>query len=216
MKIRGAARRRTRNVVGLTLAMMVIGSAAVADAPIVTITAPADGHLVQIETTAFPYILPVAGTITHTHNQGNVNLSVTVNGTEEHTQTFKGPDNAPWGFDYSVTGPGDHVIVATATQGSDSGTHEVTVGVTTITVSVDYPAAPSVAGALLQAAGVGNRYGTSRSGGNCVADVARQMGAGTDFNGTKKDDVSAYAAAVATFLNSISHNGTYPCNVSNG
>jgi hypothetical protein len=66
--------------------------------------------------------------------------------------------------------------------------------------AVDYPAAPAVAGLLLEEAGIDNRYGSGRDGGNYIRDVAHEMGAETDFWGVPKTDVIAYECAVAAFL----------------
>lgn len=215
MKIRSAANKRTRTLVGFTLAFMTVGTVAVADAPIGVITAPTDGHTAVLETTDFPYTLPVAGTISHTHSANSIDLSLTVNGVEKFSQSYARPDDVIWAFGYSVTTPGVYVIVASASHGSAEGSDAVTVELTSLTVSVDYPAAPSVANELLASAGVSSRYGTGRSGGNCIADVAQHMSLGASLNGVMKDKSSAYAAAVASFLDSISHNGTFPCSVSN-
>lgn len=62
-------------------------------------------------------------------------------------------------------------------------------------------AAPAIAGLLLEEAGIDNRYGTGKDGGNYISDVARNMAPDTDFNGVKKEDVVAYSCAVAQFLN---------------
>jgi len=77
---------------------------------------------------------------------------------------------------------------------------------------VDYMAAPAVAGMLLEAAGVDNRYGTGRDGGNFIRDVAHHMD-GTDFSGVCKTDVIAYECAVAEFLNDPENGEHYPANV---
>lgn len=68
-------------------------------------------------------------------------------------------------------------------------------------VTVDNPAAPSVAARLLRDAGIDNRYGKGRNGGNYIADVAATMSPGTSFNGVSKDDVDDYRCAVAQYLN---------------
>jgi hypothetical protein len=214
MNIRRALQSRTMTAIGLTFALMAVSTVAAADAPIVTITAPADGYVAQLETTEFPYTLPVAGTISHTSSANSIDLTVTVNGVEMFADSYTRPDGVAWGFDYSVTAPGIFVIVASAAHGSAEGTDEVTVELTSVTVSVDYPAAPSVASELLMGAGVGSRYGTGRSGGNCIADVAQNMGPGATFDGVMKDDTAAYAAAVGAFLDSITHGGTFPCRIS--
>jgi len=65
------------------------------------------------------------------------------------------------------------------------------------------PAAPAVAGLLLEAAGVDNRYGTGKDGGNYIKQVANHMSPEADFDGVSKCDVIAYECAVAAFLNSI-------------
>ena len=69
-------------------------------------------------------------------------------------------------------------------------------------ITVTYAAAPSVAARMLAEAGVSARYGSGKSGGNHIADVAAEMNAtpGTDFRGVPKRDVGAYAAKVHAFL----------------
>jgi hypothetical protein len=66
----------------------------------------------------------------------------------------------------------------------------------------EYIAAPAVAGLLLEAAGIDNRYGTGRDGGNYISDVAREMGPETDFHNVTKEDEIEYAKAVARYLRS--------------
>lgn len=66
-----------------------------------------------------------------------------------------------------------------------------------------YMAAPAVAGLLLEDAGIDNRFGTGKSGGNYIREVAAAMGPETDFNGIAKTDVTAYECAVADFLNGL-------------
>lgn len=65
----------------------------------------------------------------------------------------------------------------------------------------DCPAAPDVASALLEEAGVLPRYGKGKDGGNYVADVAKHMKPKTDFDGVEKCDSIAYECAVAAYLN---------------
>ena len=65
---------------------------------------------------------------------------------------------------------------------------------------VECPAAPAVAGLLLEAVGLDNRYGTGRDGGNYIADVAREMGLETDFHGVDKCDIENYRIEIAKFL----------------
>jgi len=72
--------------------------------------------------------------------------------------------------------------------------------VTDADLEVDYPAAPAVAGLLLEDAGIDNRYGSGRDGGNYIRDVAHTMGETTDFLGVSKTDVVAYECAVASYL----------------
>ena len=62
------------------------------------------------------------------------------------------------------------------------------------------PAAPAVAGLLLEAAGIDNRYGEGKDGGNYIADVAHEMGPQTDFDGVEKCNIEDYRLAVAKFL----------------
>lgn len=77
----------------------------------------------------------------------------------------------------------------------------------------EYMAAPAVAGILLEAAGVDNRYGKGRNGGNYIKDIANHMGPGTDFNGVSKEDVLAYECAIAAFLNDPGNGDYYPAGV---
>lgn len=65
---------------------------------------------------------------------------------------------------------------------------------------VDCPAAPAVAGLLLEAAGIDNRWGTGKDGGNYIKEVANHMGPETDFDGVDKCDIENYRLAVAKFL----------------
>jgi hypothetical protein len=62
------------------------------------------------------------------------------------------------------------------------------------------PAAPAVAGLLLEAAGVDNRYGTGKEGGNFIKDVANFMGPETDFYDVDKCDIENYRIEIAKFL----------------
>ena len=79
----------------------------------------------------------------------------------------------------------------------------------------EYLAAPAVAGLLLEAAGVDNRYGTGRDGGNFIRDIAHKMNEdpGTDFNGVSKDDIVAYECAIAAYLNDPANGEYYPAGV---
>ena len=65
---------------------------------------------------------------------------------------------------------------------------------------VDCPAAPAVAGLLLEAVGIDNRYGTGRDGGNFIADVAHEMGPETDLRSVDKCDIENYRIEIAKFL----------------
>jgi hypothetical protein len=78
---------------------------------------------------------------------------------------------------------------------------------------VEYLAAPAVAGILLESAGVDNRYGQGKDGGNYIKDIANHMGPGTDFDGVSKEDVLAYECAIAAFLNNPNNGINYPAGV---
>ena len=65
---------------------------------------------------------------------------------------------------------------------------------------VECPAAPAVAGLLLEAVGVDNRWGTGKDGGNFIKEVANHMGPETYFDGVDKCDIEEYRLAVAKFL----------------
>lgn len=62
------------------------------------------------------------------------------------------------------------------------------------------PAAPAVAGLLLEAAGIDNRYGTGKDKGNYIADVAHEMGPQTNFHDVDKCDIENYRIEIAKFL----------------
>jgi hypothetical protein len=82
-------------------------------------------------------------------------------------------------------------------------------GITYLTKSesdVECLAAPAVAGLLLEAAGVDNRYGTGRDGGNFIKDVANHMGLEAEFDEVSKCDIIAYECAVAAYLNDPNNN----------
>lgn len=192
--------RRLQAALALTGGLLLIGTAAVAHAPVVTITSPTDGDLVQLDTTEFPYTLPVAGTVTH--DPGSVKLTVSVNGVEEFDGQWQNASNQPWGFDYTVLAPGTYTIVALAEHGpaSDEDSVAIEIEETRQTVVVDYPAAPAVAADILKEKGVAARYGSGKKGGNYISDVAAYMGPQTDFDAVSKSEVEAYRAKVSAFL----------------
>ena len=79
-------------------------------------------------------------------------------------------------------------------------------GITSLTkgeFDVECPAAPAVAGLLLEAAGVDNRYGTGKDGGNYIKEVANHMSPEADFDGVSKCEIIAYECAIVAFLNNI-------------
>lgn len=69
-------------------------------------------------------------------------------------------------------------------------------GTVVVTAVTACPAAPAVAGELLDMPGV--TYSNTR--GYYISAVADQMGPGTDFNGVTKCNTEAYRAAVKAFL----------------
>ena len=81
------------------------------------------------------------------------------------------------------------------------------------TSSAECPAAPAVAGLLLEEACIDNRWGTGRDGGNYIKEVANHMSPETDFDGVEKCDVFEYELAIAHFLNGIGAAVAYPENV---
>jgi hypothetical protein len=112
-------------------------------------------------------------------------------------------DNFNWAYGALPVGVYKLRTSAMAGQGTHESGYEDDVGGalwTETEVIVDYAAAPSVAVSLLNAAGISHRYGSGKSGGNHVADVAKEMGPGTDFGGASKTNVNGYRCAVATFL----------------
>ena len=73
-------------------------------------------------------------------------------------------------------------------------------GLTKGEFDVECPAAPAVAGLLLEAAGIDNRWGSGKDGGNYIKDVANHMGPETYFNGIEKCDIENYRIEIAKFL----------------
>ena len=80
-------------------------------------------------------------------------------------------------------------------------------------VADECPAAPAVAGLLLEEAGIDNRWGTGRDGGNYIKAVANHMGSETDFDGVEKCEVFEYEFVIAHFLNDLGAAVAYPENV---
>jgi len=75
------------------------------------------------------------------------------------------------------------------------------------------PAAPAVAGLLLEEAGIDNRWGTGKDRGNYIKEVANNMGPETDFDGAEKCELFEYELAIAHFLNDLGAAVAYPENV---
>ena len=92
----------------------------------------------------------------------------------------------------AVAGTGDNAVDVDA---------DVVENVSIIELTVDYPAAPSVASSLLKDAEIAARWGNRRNGGNYISEVAQNMEEGATFNGVEKDDWEDYRCEVATFLN---------------
>lgn len=68
-------------------------------------------------------------------------------------------------------------------------------------ITVENPAAPAVANAILKEFGVSHRYHISgKLYGNYISDVAKMMENGATFKGVSKDDVAAYKSAVMAYL----------------
>lgn len=182
--------RRASAVGAVAAATLLVAGQAVAHAPVVTITSPSNGA--TLYATSYPYDLAVAGTVTH--DPGNVKLAVEVNGVEAYSDDWTNVVNQPWGFTYSVPGPGTYTFEAIAEHGNAEDTATAEVGVVTQTITVDYPAAPAVANGLLNGSSV---KGKDRQG--CVSEVALHMGPGTEFDGVQKHE-AGYDDVVDTFL----------------
>jgi len=93
---------------------------------------------------------------------------------------------------WTIGETGSYIIKATAkftNEGSfspEAGTEDVVVTLLQ-TVNVEFPAAPAIAARILEANDINARYGSSRTGGNYISDVAKLMGPGTNFNGVPKE-----------------------------
>jgi len=82
-----------------------------------------------------------------------------------------------------------------------------------IILSIECPAAPAVAGLLLEEADIDNRWGSGKDGGNYIREVANHMDPETVFDGVEKCDVFEYELAIAHFLNGLGAAVAYPENV---
>jgi hypothetical protein len=216
----GHTMRKTKVLAGMTAGLMLLGTAAFATAPTITIDSPADGATLTY--TSFPQTVEVEGTISRTHTTGGggnhnlcgvKDLTVTVHDGVEAVQigylaevaSGSGTDCPTlegWAYDWEIEDAGIYTIRATAVAvpSQESGDAEAEVLVEELTLIAAFPAAPAVAAELLQDAGVSARYGSGRTGGNHIADVAHEMGPGTDFHGVSKRHVAEYREAVEAFL----------------
>ncbi len=77
---------------------------------------------------------------------------------------------------------------------------------------VNYEAAPAVANKVLKASNIDARYGKGKTGGNHISDVAKEMGAGTDFRGVPKNEANAYKCAIVDFLRTKTNPALVPAN----
>jgi hypothetical protein len=208
-------------------ATALIGGTALAAGPVLSITSPASGSV--LEYTAFPQAVDVSGTVAYTGGSGgNTNLcgvkelTITVddgagqpNSVVEigyledvasgNATTCSPLTTANWSYPWNVLEPGEYTIRATAkvVPSQETGSAEADVVVLDErTVIASFPAAPAVAARTLAEEGVAARYGSGRTGGNHIADVAAEMNKtpGTDFRGVAKKDVADYAEAVHDYL----------------
>ncbi len=213
--------RRFKALAALTAGMMLLGGAALATAPTLTIDSPADGSTLTY--TSFPQLVDVSGSVSrddarlgggNDHLCGVKDLKVEVfDGLESvllgEIEDVASPDGGPcpttddWSFPWSISDAGIYTITVTARSvgryGAD-GEADAEVFVEEMTVIATFPAAPSVAADLLHEAGASARYGKGKDGGNYIADVAHRMGPSTDFDGVSKREVAEYKAAVEAFL----------------
>ena len=211
--------RKIKLGVAAGVAIVLSAGVARADAPAITITAPSANSI--IETTTFPKIVNVSGTISHTGGSGaNVNLCAiaeftlsvddgstatdpVVIGTKNwnHQQTGC-PETENFSFPFTATEAGAYTVTGYGKHASAGETETVDFSVVLQELVVSYPAAPSVAAQILAEQNVSARYGSGKAGGNYIADVAAEMNStpGTDFQGVAKKNVSEYAAKVREYL----------------
>jgi hypothetical protein len=199
-------------------ALALTASLAGAHAPTVSITSPSANQL--IETATFPKTVTVAGSIEHMDNATpnpnlckvsafKVEITDGVDTGEVGSKNWTSanstcPTSDSWSFDYDILEPGEYTFIVSGRHGGGDGnlgTDEVDFEVRQ-SVIVSFPAAPSVAAKILADADVPARYGSGKSGGNHIADVAAEMNKtkGTDFQGVAKKDVADYANQVREFL----------------
>lgn len=102
-------------------------------------------------------------------------------------------DDTEFGTDFNkwtINATGSYVIRVTAEftgPFDDADDTSEIVEVTLLTLDVEFPAAPAIAARILEANDVNARYGSGRTGGNYISDVAQYMGPGTEFNGVPKE-----------------------------
>ena len=209
---------RRKSISTAVAALAVLGlfsSSAWATAPTIVITNPSNNQV--LEFTSFPQTINVAGTISRddasggagTHNLCGVqNFMVVVSdgvtdteiGTKNWTVGDGCPVNDVWSFPYEIAEPGVFSVTASGQRTAQQvGEDEIEFTVEWSFVA-SFPAAPSVAGRILHDSDESARYGSGKTGGNHISDVARSMGPGTDFNGIRKSNVAAYRAEVCNFL----------------
>jgi hypothetical protein len=104
------------------------------------------------------------------------------------------------GYTYDITGtldPATGNISGTGTSSQNQAlTFTITGGATCVTTTAQCPAAPAVANAYLRSLGEKAKAANRQ---NIISQVAKQMGAGSMFNGLKPCD-AGYAAAVQTWV----------------
>lgn len=109
-------------------------------------------------------------------------------------------DRAPIAYTGEFNGTINQYGMSGTFQAITGSTFSTTWSVTGSPISLQKDA-PAVGVDLLKEVDIGHRYGSGKTGGNLIADVAHEMGPGSDFRGVSKYDACAYRFEIAMFLN---------------
>jgi hypothetical protein len=155
--------------------------AAHAHSPLVAITAPASGAVIEVS--SFPAIVDVSVALEHANNVDSLNLFGAYDATGTLFQLDKAFDNhactaeaiqvttecnvspnskADVSFEWTVAAPGNHTLTVKGRHGNDEGSASILV--TFIEVDIDNPAPPAIANKYIRDQG----YRLTRSVHGCV------------------------------------------------
>ena len=195
---------------------LLLAGAAAADAPVIGITAPPDGSV--IEASSFPATAFVTASVQHAPvsalrmlsasdgagtvfnvNSGGVgnpfdgNSCTNILTAVDTCTVFAGNGSAVVGFDWTVATPGTHTLTVAGQHGPATGS--ASIEVTFVLVAGDSPAPPAIANAYLRA----NHPNLTRGEHGCIIrEIAHNHADG--LYGEAPYDIDAIHADVEAFL----------------